>query len=72
MQSKKLKKLGMPLFITSGLHRVDDEEYRFLVMPQYKTDLQKLFIDCNKKFSVKTVLTIALQVVITQYYVDSF
>ena len=59
----KLKKLGMPLYISSGLHEQGKNKYRFMIIPQYKTDLQKMFIECNKKFSLKTVLTVALQVV---------
>ncbi|XP_067938930.1 serine/threonine-protein kinase VRK1-like isoform X2 [Watersipora subatra] len=62
MGAQRLKKLGMPLYISSGQHEHDGCKYRFMVIPQYKTDLQKLFLDCNKKFPLKIVLTVALQV----------
>lgn len=62
-RTNKIKKLGMPVYISSGLYEVDSSKFRFMIIPKYKTDLQKLFVECNKVFPVKTVITIALQVV---------
>lgn len=63
MSSHKMKSLGMPLYVSSGLHETKDGRYRFMVIPQYKSDLQNLFVKCNKRFPVKTVLNLMLQVV---------
>jgi len=63
MSKHKLKKLGVPWYISSGQHDIDKTKLRFMVIPRYSTDLQKLFMQCGKKFPLKTVLTIALQVV---------
>ena len=70
MSTHKLKSLGMPLYISSGLHETKDGKYRFMIIPQYKSDLQSLFIKCNKRFPVKTVINIMLQVVST-FIVDT-
>ncbi|KAF6036019.1 VRK1 [Bugula neritina] len=71
MSKHKLKKLGVPWYISSGQHDIDKTKLRFMVIPRYSTDLQKLFMQCGKKFPLKTVLTIALQVLDSLEYIHS-
>jgi hypothetical protein len=59
--SHKLSHLGVPHFVAFGNHK--DNEYRFLVMPKFGTDLQKLFEDNGKLFPTGTVYNLAIQMV---------
>ncbi|CAG7836036.1 unnamed protein product [Allacma fusca] len=72
---KKLKKndnLGMPWYVTSGLHDYKSDKYRFMVIPRFGPDLHKLLMDKpGKRFNIKTVQAIALQVTDTLEYIHS-
>lgn len=61
--AKKLKHLGVPVFIASGSHQHNNEKYRFIVMEKFGTDLWKLFSNANKIFSSETVYILAIQIV---------
>ncbi|XP_056021256.1 serine/threonine-protein kinase VRK1-like [Ostrea edulis] len=61
--SRKLKYLGVPKYITHGNHTRGNENFRFLVMPRFGTDLQKIFEGCGKQFSKETVLALGLRMV---------
>jgi len=76
----------MPKFIASGIHNKQSNsvggkakskkstealKYRFLVMPRFGTDLQKI-LDEQKTFSVKTAYTIAIKVIDILQYIHSF
>ena len=63
MSSKKLKTLGMPKYVAAGSHTFNQEKMRFMVMERFGTDLQKKFVDCNRQFSRKTVILLAMQIV---------
>ena len=63
MSANKLKVLGMPKYIATGSHEVKGEKMRFMVMERFGVDLQKKFVECQKKFSRKTVNTLAVQIV---------
>lgn len=60
----KQKRLGMPVYIASG--SLTDEKtgtkYRFLVLPRYDIDLQKI-ITRIRVLDVKNVLILALQII---------
>ena len=62
-RAKKLKTFGMPRFVASGQHESGGVKYRFMVMDRFGSDLQKLFEQHGKKFPVKTVFTLAIQMV---------
>lgn len=61
VKSKKLKYLGVPKYIAHGMHQRDKENYRFMIMPRFGTDLQKIFEGCGKQFSKETVLALGLR-----------
>jgi vaccinia related kinase len=60
---EKIKYLGVPKYIAHGNHKRGSEEFRFLVMPRFGTDLQKIFEGCGKQFSKETVLALGLRMV---------
>lgn len=58
----------MPHYVASGSHIYNSEKYRFLIIPRYKTDLEKVLKD-KKILSLKTVLTISLQILDVLEYI---
>jgi vaccinia related kinase len=58
-----LKFLGMPFYLASGSFNLGTKRFRFLVIPRYSHDLEQTFQERGRHFHLKTVLTIALQVV---------
>ncbi|KAL0810438.1 hypothetical protein ABMA28_010577 [Loxostege sticticalis] len=62
-QEKKQKRLGMPVYIASGSFTDDNTgvKYRFLVLPRYDIDLQKV-IARTKVLDLKNVLVLAIQI----------
>ncbi|KAK7103842.1 serine/threonine-protein kinase VRK1-like [Littorina saxatilis] len=68
-KAKKLKYLGVPPFLGTGLHKKGDKQYRFLAMPRLGTDLQKLFEDNNRAFSEKTVYSVGLRMLDALEYI---
>lgn len=87
VQKKGLKFLGMPRFIASGLHDKQSNsagskgrgskkvqstlKYRFLVIPRFGTDLQKM-LDVHEKFSLKTAYSIAIKIIDILEFIHSF
>lgn len=58
----------MPHYVASGSHMYNGEKYRFLIIPRYKKDLEKVLKD-KKILSLKTVLTISLQILDVLEYI---
>lgn len=69
-KGKCLKYLGMPHYVASGSHSHQDGKYRFLLLPKYKRDLEKILSE-KKIFNVKTVLTIFIQILDVLEYIHS-
>ncbi|KAJ8942067.1 hypothetical protein NQ318_004092 [Aromia moschata] len=65
---KNLSFLGMPHYVASGSHMHKGEKYRFLILPKYEKDLEKMFQE-KKCFNLKTVLTISIQIVDVLEYI---
>ncbi|XP_044020349.1 serine/threonine-protein kinase VRK1-like [Aphidius gifuensis] len=70
-KEKKLSGLGMPKFNGSGSHDYKGTKYRFVVMDRYGTDLWKLFLENNRKFSEHTVYKIAIQIIDVLEYIHN-
>ncbi|XP_049780397.1 nucleosomal histone kinase 1 [Schistocerca cancellata] len=68
-KQKKLKCLGLPMYIGSGSHMYNNQKYRFLVMERYGKDLWSLFLENNRTFPIATVLAIGLQIVDVLEYI---
>jgi vaccinia related kinase len=61
ISDRKIKYLGMPIYIGSGSEDIDSMKHRFLVMPRYGRDIYKIFEDHNRKFPLHTVYRIGWQ-----------
>lgn len=71
-QQNKQKRLGMPIYIASGSF-VDENsgvKYRFLVLPRYDIDLQKI-IARTKVLDLRNVLVLAIQILDVLEYLHS-
>ena len=55
--------LGVPEYIGSGNHTNSSTHYRFMVMQRFGKDLEKIFTECGRQFSLPTVCYLALRVV---------
>ncbi|XP_059045736.1 uncharacterized protein LOC131841437 [Achroia grisella] len=71
-QQKKLKRLGMPVYIASGSFTDENTgmKYRFLVLPRYDLDLQKI-IARTRVLDLKNVLVLAIQILDVLEYLHS-
>lgn len=63
VKNKRMKYLGVPKYIAHGTHQRDKENFRFMVMPRFGSDLQKIFEGCGKHFAKETVLALGLRMV---------
>jgi len=59
----KLQYLPVPPYISSGMTEYKSAEYRFLTMPRYGTDLQKLLDECGGIFPAKVVFSVGLRMI---------
>lgn len=62
-QENKLKRIGMPIYIASGSFTEESSgiKYRFLVLPRYDIDLQKI-IARTRTLDLKNVLVLSIQI----------
>lgn len=58
----------MPHYVSSGSHIYNGDKYRFLIIPRYKKDLERVLKD-KKTLSLKTALTISLQIIDVLEYI---
>ncbi|XP_031558453.1 serine/threonine-protein kinase VRK1-like [Actinia tenebrosa] len=62
MKTKKLKHLGVPLYLGSGSVEHDNAKMRFLVMERYDKDVDQIFQQHNRRFDIRTVLMLGLRI----------
>nr|CAD7578167.1 unnamed protein product [Timema californicum] len=62
-QQKGLTHLGLSPYHGSGSHVYHGERYRFIVIERFGPDLNKLFLQSNRRFHLKTVLYLGIQIV---------
>lgn len=63
--------LGMPHYVASGSHTLNNEKLRFLVIPRYEQDLEKIFLSKSKKLNLKTTILICIQILDVLEYIHS-
>ena len=68
MESKKLSHLGVPRYIASGSFENAGTKYRFMIIDRFGKDLEKLYLQSKKKFSLPTVFTLGLRIVSLMFY----
>lgn len=66
---RQLSALGMPYFVGTGSHYYGGERYRFLVLPRFKVDVEKVFNRHGRKFHSKTAFTLASYIVSIIYHI---
>lgn len=72
MQSRGLKHLGIPRYISTGLCTYNESEYRFLVMDRYARDLQSYLNDsATHQINEVGVLCLMRQIINTLEYIHS-
>ncbi|KRT81248.1 protein kinase [Oryctes borbonicus] len=64
-----LPALGMPYYVASGSHETKEAKLRFLIIPKFEKDLEQVFQSKKRRFNLKTVLTIAVQLLNTLEYI---
>ncbi|KAF5272325.1 hypothetical protein FQA39_LY07926 [Lamprigera yunnana] len=69
-EAMNMNHLAVPEYVASGSHKVNDNKYRFLILPRFEKDLEKVF-EVKRKFNLKTVLTISLQIIDSLEYIHS-
>ena len=62
-KGRRLKHVGLSPYIGSGSHVYRGEKYRFLVLERFGQDLGKLFLQNGRRFPLKTVLYLGIQIV---------
>lgn len=62
-KDNKLKALGMPVFIGTGTHEIQQIKHRFVVLPRYGSDIWKIFLEKNREFPLHTVFRLGWQLV---------
>ncbi|XP_012936158.1 serine/threonine-protein kinase VRK1 [Aplysia californica] len=69
IQEHKLQYLPVPPFLGTGSHMYMSNEYRFLVMPRYGTDLQKLLDQAGGTFPAQVVFAVGLRILDALQYI---
>lgn len=69
-EKMQMQHLAVPHYVASGSHIIGDNKYRFLIIPRYNKDLESIF-EVKRKFNLKTVLTIGLQIIDALEYIHS-
>ncbi|GAB1609778.1 serine/threonine-protein kinase VRK2-like [Argonauta hians] len=62
MKDKCLKHLGIPQFIANGVHEYKGDQYRFIIIPKYGSDLQTYIEKYGPRLRQQIVYNVALQV----------
>lgn len=62
-KEKGFKTLGMPYYIGSGSHDLENIKHRFLVMPRFGRDLWSIFQEQGRKFPLHTIYRVGIQIV---------
>lgn len=64
-KSRRLKHLGVPMFLGSGSFDHGSSKLRFLVMERFGKDVDELFLGNGRRFDITTVFMLGLRVVST-------
>ena len=69
-KSKLVRPLGIPTLIGNGIHEYQGGKYRFIVLPRFDVDLQKVFEDNNYYLEERTVYGVAVHLLDVLEYLD--
>lgn len=69
-REKELTHLGIPRLVANGSHIRNQQNYRFLVMERFGSDLQRILDNSEgQRFTTKTACSIAIQVIDSLEYI---
>lgn len=68
-KDRGLKALGMPEFIASGTHEIQQLSHRFIVLPRFGRDIAKFFAEQNNQFPLHTVYRLGWQILNVLEYI---
>ncbi|XP_053659082.1 serine/threonine-protein kinase VRK1 [Anopheles marshallii] len=68
---RKLKHLGMPYYLASGSHTLNNVKHRFLVIPRFGASLQSVYMQNNKCLPLSTVCRAGMQMLDVLEYIHS-
>jgi vaccinia related kinase len=71
MSAKRLKHLGIPRYIASGIYEYNGKEFRFLAMDRYSKDLQMVLNENNNQLNENIVLYLTRQILYSLEYIHS-
>ncbi|KAF4531712.1 hypothetical protein B566_EDAN009349 [Ephemera danica] len=71
VSSHKLPYLGLPRYLGSGSHQIQNVLNRFLVTDRFSADLWSKFLANNRQFTLATVIRVSLQVLDVLEYIHS-
>uniref|UniRef100_A0A182RD83 non-specific serine/threonine protein kinase n=1 Tax=Anopheles funestus TaxID=62324 RepID=A0A182RD83_ANOFN len=68
---RKLKHLGMPYYLASGSHTLNNVKHRFLVIPRFGASLQSVYMQNKKCLPLSTVCRAGMQMLDVLEYIHS-
>ena len=69
--ANRLKHLGVPRYIASGIYEHNGKEFRFLAMDRYSKDLQTVLNDNDHQLNENIVLYLTRQILYSLEYIHS-
>lgn len=63
VKEKKLKHLGVPEYVATGLFEYNKSKYRFLVMTRFGTDIEKIYKENDFVFPEATVFSLGIRMI---------
>ncbi|XP_015518209.1 serine/threonine-protein kinase VRK1 [Neodiprion lecontei] len=70
-KQQRIRRVGVPTYEGSGSHVFRGQRYRFLVLPRYRIDVNKLFLARGRKLHARTVYALAVQMLNALEYIHS-
>ncbi|KAL7294524.1 hypothetical protein TKK_0012054 [Trichogramma kaykai] len=70
-ESQNLRQVGIPTYEGSGSHHFNGARYRFLVIPRYGIDVDKIFRSNGRKLSKKIISSLSVQMLYALEYIHS-
>ncbi|XP_012250940.2 serine/threonine-protein kinase VRK1-like isoform X2 [Athalia rosae] len=70
-KQQRVGRVGVPPYQGAGSHTYKGQRYRFLVLPRYGVDVNKLFLSRGRKLPERLVYSLAVQMIDALEYIHS-
>lgn len=70
-KQRKIAKVGIPKFMTQGIHTYNGNDLRYLIMPRFGRDLHKLFLENGSLFNREFCAQIAHKMLYSLEYMHN-